>query len=445
MLVHQSKARFRCLVCGRRWGKDRCCTNEALSIIDRLVHSERPRHLVPKVVAWFVYPTFTLADELWVELKRSISADKLAKPPNESKRVIELKGDARIRVRSAENPETLVAAGIDIAVIGEASRMSVEAWKNLRPALDSPGRLGQALLNTTPKGRDWVWEMWKRGTKGHPSYDPEFESFNFPQSFVLGPDGKPARHPHGNPYITLESWVQARKEALEQVGTRWFSQEIQAEFLSGEGALFKYIRERILPAPENPTFPLSAGLDVGRSPDFTVISVMDSTGRQVYVERMGTIGYDAQRLKIVSLCKSLPIHKLLIETNGPGQPFMEMIQRDLMTASPPINTTVEGFYTTGPSKTGLIEGLAVAFEQDPQEIAILGDPIQINELEAYETTPLSSGRVRYHHPEGGHDDYVMALALAWLCVMSGRATPVGTMPSMGDIDEMVQVNPWKMR
>jgi hypothetical protein len=69
------------------------------------------------------------------------------------------------------------------------------------------------------------------------------------------------------------------------------------------------------------------------------------------------------------------------------------------------------FTTTATSKERLIQGLALALEKG--EIAILPDPVLIGELQAYEQDRLASGRFRYSAPPGGHDDTVIALALAW--------------------------------
>jgi hypothetical protein len=70
---------------------------------------------------------------------------------------------------------------------------------------------------------------------------------------------------------------------------------------------------------------------------------------------------------------------------------------------------VEGFRFTGPSKQQLMEGLAVAIQQ--QQVHYPDGPI-VNELEAFEYVYTRTG-VSYSAPEGLHDDCVCALALAW--------------------------------
>ena len=74
-------------------------------------------------------------------------------------------------------------------------------------------------------------------------------------------------------------------------------------------------------------------------------------------------------------------------------------------------TMVVGFQFTNATKAVAIEALALAFER--RELRIPDDPVLINELLAFEGNRLPSGMVRYEAPSGGHDDFVMALALAW--------------------------------
>jgi len=83
---------------------------------------------------------------------------------------------------------------------------------------------------------------------------------------------------------------------------------------------------------------------------------------------------------------------------------LEMLQR--------LGLPVRGFETTASSKPPLIESLALAFERE--ECRWQADPVWTGELEAYERkVSATTGRSQYSAPEGGHDDTVMARALAW--------------------------------
>jgi hypothetical protein len=100
---------------------------------------------------------------------------------------------------------------------------------------------------------------------------------------------------------------------------------------------------------------------------------------------------------------------IIAEANAMGAPNIELLQR----ASLP----VRAFTTTNATKANAIEALTLAFERG--DLAILNDPAQLAELEAYEQERLPSGLVRYSAPEGMHDDTVIALALAWQGAVAG--------------------------
>jgi hypothetical protein len=71
---------------------------------------------------------------------------------------------------------------------------------------------------------------------------------------------------------------------------------------------------------------------------------------------------------------------------------------------------VTAFHTTASSKRLIIEALALAFEQG--SLHLPDEPWLFDELLAYEQERLPGGTLRFGAPPGGHDDGVMALALA---------------------------------
>ena len=86
-----------------------------------------------------------------------------------------------------------------------------------------------------------------------------------------------------------------------------------------------------------------------------------------------------------------------------GGPLIEQLQR--------MRLPVQSFHTSAASKTQAIEALSLAFEQG----AVRLPSVQwlIDELLAFDQERLPSGSMRYCAPRGGHDDGVMALAIAW--------------------------------
>ena len=71
---------------------------------------------------------------------------------------------------------------------------------------------------------------------------------------------------------------------------------------------------------------------------------------------------------------------------------------------------VQAFQTTAASKRIIIDALALAFEQGALRLPDV--PWLLDELLSYEQERLPGGTLRFGAPPGGHDDGVMALALA---------------------------------
>ena len=119
--------------------------------------------------------------------------------------------------------------------------------------------------------------------------------------------------------------------------------------------------------------------------------------------RFNQIDYSVQIGRLEAIYNRFRPRKIIAESNSMGEPLIEQLRNKGM--------HVEGFATTNKSKAQIIDGLALAFEND--ELTILDDPVLINELQAYEAERLPSGMFRYGAPSGMHDDTVMALAMAW--------------------------------
>jgi hypothetical protein len=177
-----------------------------------------------------------------------------------------------------------------------------------------------------------------------------------------------------------------------------------------------------------PIPPIVVGVDLAKRQDFTVFSAFDSLGRQVGLERMHGISYPIQGERLVGFCHGLGAKKAVIETNGPGEAFIDQFKQQLHDVD--ARCEVVPFDTTAQSKSLAINDLALAFERGG-EVYLLPDDVQQAEFEAYEETKTPSGNATYHAPEGQHDDTVMAAAIAWTEVSSRRKRGKGTTPTAG--------------
>jgi predicted phage terminase large subunit-like protein len=200
--VAKSKARFRVLAAGRRWGKSRLGVWECLKVA-----SEGGR-------AWWVAPTYPLANEGWRPL-RSIAHQWPGATVREVDKEVVLPNGGMVQVRSADEPHRLRGAGLDFVVVDEAAFCKEETWTEaLRPALTD--KLGRALIISTPKGRNWFRTLWEKA-----EHRADWDRWQYPTT--------------SNPHIPAGE-VQAA--SLELPSLVW-RQEYLAEFVDAAGARYK--------------------------------------------------------------------------------------------------------------------------------------------------------------------------------------------------------------
>ncbi|MCL4255083.1 MAG: terminase family protein [Anaerolineae bacterium] len=371
-------ARFKVLACGRRFGKTTLAIAEMTRVLDSGGH-----------VAYFA-PTYRMVSEVWRSLKRITKPHTATRHEHEHR--IELHNGSTAECWSLKSADTVRGRAYDLVVIDEAAQFAPldEAWNGaIRPLLTD--RLGRAIFLSTPRGRNFFYQLYQMGQDPH---NPDWASFHAPTS--------------ANPFIEPAEIESARMT----MPIRLFSQEYLAEFLADSGAVFRNVHACSVLSPALPSdFPdetrFVAGVDWGRSDDFTVMCIMNAdTGHEVALERFREVGWAIQRERIASLATDWRVAHIIGEANSIGEPNIQALQAD--------GLPIIGFTMTAKSKSPLIEDLALALERE--HIRLIADPIATSELVAYQAERLTSGGWRYNAPRGGHDDTVIARALAWMAV-----------------------------
>lgn len=374
--MHNSDARFKVLSAGRRWGKTRLGVNECLDVA-----AQGGR-------AWWVSPSYKTSEVGWRPL-RQITRKIPGAEIRLVDRVVNFPGGGFVAVRSADNPDSLRGEGLDFVVMDECAFMQREAWTEaIRPALSD--RQGKVLFISTPKGRNWFWEIYQRGVSGEEGW----QSWTFPTS--------------SNPFIAKEEIEAAKRDLPEMI----FRQEYLAEFIDDAGGVFRRVQEAAVLEPreyeEGKQY--IAGVDVAASVDFTVVSVLDAESKdQVYLDRFNRVDYPVLIDRLEAVYHRYHLTSMVVESNSIGRPVIdELVARGL---------NIIPFTTTSATKQSIIQNLQAAFENG--QIRILNNPVLVGELLSFESKRNASGGFSYSAPDGMNDDCVMSLAIAWYGVNSG--------------------------
>lgn len=379
--VHRSRAPRRVLACGVRWGKTRCAAMEAVAA------ALEPRD---RGVGWVVAPTYDLADKVFREIQLVVGQRLRHRVVTlrEHDKVLVLRnlagGTCEVRAKSADNPVSLLGEGLDFVVVDEAARMKAAIWEShlSQRLLD---RKGWALLISTPRGKGWFYEAFRKGQ----GLDAAYASWNRPS--------------WTNPHLDAAAIEAERARLPEAV----FRQEYGAEFVEGAGAVFRNVRECATGTWKEPEDgpPYVAGLDLARIADYTVLAVMNRERELVFVDRFTRLDWSIQKNRIAAAAERYRRAEILVDSTGGGEPVFEALRE--------AGCNVMPYPFTVKSKSALVNNLALLLEQR-QIVLPRPDlwPEGIDELEAFEYSVTDNGHVRTGAPSGMHDDCVVALALA---------------------------------
>ncbi len=382
--IHKDKSRFKVVVRGRRGGK----TEEEIQgiVMDSVTNPGRhwlvgPNYRQIKSIAWTRLKAVLEADKDWIFNEQELYAH--------NPYILDENGTpTRIELKGADKPDTLVGVALKTLRVDEAALVKNSVWSLvLRPMLAD--YKAPAYFYSTPRGKNWFYDLYMRGVNG----DKDWKSWRQPTSI--------------NRYITSDELVEMKKDMTEIM----YSQEVMAEFLSEETGVFKKIRQCIVgnykDAVDGRFYVM--GVDLAKTIDFTVLTVMDSVTREIVAwERFHDLSWGVQKLKIQELAQRYNNALCVIDSTGLGDPIVEDLQRSGLSIW--YDGEKAGFKFTNSSKTSLIQNLAICLEQ--RRITFPNEPILVDELNAYEYEITDGGKITYGAPDGKHDDCVISLALA---------------------------------
>jgi hypothetical protein len=380
--VHNSNAQRRVLASGVRWGKTLCAAMEGIAAA--LEPKERS-------MGWVVAATYDLADKVYREITyvvaRHLRHRIVSIKENERRLVLKnmAGGLSEIRAKSADNPVSLLGEGLDWVIVDEAARLKPAIWEGhlSQRLLD---KRGWALLISTPKGKGWFFDMWRRGQR---DTDPDYESWNYPSNT--------------NPHLDA-SLIEAERSRLPE---RVFRQEYQANFIEGSGQVFRNVRECATGEWQEPRDGerYYAGLDLAKVQDYTVLCILNDNREVVFVDRFHRIDWGIQIERIRVAAARFNDASIYVDSTGVGEPVYESLCA--------ADCDVEPYPFTAKSKDALIKNLTIMFER--REIRLPRPdvwPEGVDELEGFEYSVTDAGNVRTSAPGGMHDDCVIGLALA---------------------------------
>lgn len=179
-------------------------------------------------------------------------------------------------------------------------------------------------------------------------------------------------------------------------------------FLEDAGAFFRGIKECLYEADDNvnPKHFYNLGVDLAKYNDWTVLTPFDLYSfKAKKQERFNQVDWNFQKMLVEAKARKYNNAQLKIDRTGVGDPVVE----DLVRVG--LNIGDDGAIVfTSKTRREMLDNLAILLQQ--KKIKIPNDPDLVAELEAFQYSLNSKGKIEVKSRKGLHDDRVMSLALA---------------------------------
>lgn len=368
MEVARHPARFKILVCGRRWGKTRLGSCLALKAA---LEGKR---------VWWVAPTYSISNISWAMIRPmavAAGADIM-----ESTRTARFTSGGFIACKSGDQPNNLRGESLDLVLLDEADFLDEVVWTEvLRPALAD--RKGQAIMISTPNTEGgWFHQLFLQGQEGH----PDIASWQFPSA--------------SNPFLDPDEILSAKGSLPEIV----FKREFMAEFVSSSGALLKEGWLNWGSPPPRESLSVSIGVDLAISTkDGADFTAMVAVGRDPE-GRIWILDVTRARLPFDGVLKFI---KAFSAQWNPDVVAIEQVQYQAAVVTELLRTTNLPVIGIRPDRDKVTRfyPLQARFEQGLVYLA--------NDL------PLEFKRELLGFPVGAHDDWVDALVYGYQASLNG--------------------------
>jgi hypothetical protein len=354
--------------------------------------------------------------------------------------------DQMIIGRSSTDPNRLKGHEVDGFWLDEVQNVEERAFRIACSRIRSTTAVRIVLTGSPEDSPDWVWKLLSGEDEGYN---------NVRRRAIEEGSGVWAFRWSTNMNKTNTSGVVGVVRAiLDASGKGFAAQELEGRFPGTAEApslgVIDYARSFVgkLAIPDAEALPYAMGVDIGETIDFTWFTFLSKRGVVLGMERFnaGSPGvpratfYPYLENRIVDSAKKWRVQRVIIDIAKSGKPTWQNVTPRLP------GVRVDGFPTDAPGKKAeIIEALAVALGRSdvkvPSSWSAAGRDVNVEhvqqlrkEFEEFIAEELGNGKRRWRHPDGGHDDGIISLALAWHSVRSGPKNTGGSLSDWGAPD-----------
>ena len=349
-----------------------------------------------------ISPTLGQGRKMFKEIKNALQKLPLFKSANGTTLEIELTNGSSILFKSAEQSDGLrgnTATGI--LCIDECAYIKDEIVYSCLPFVDA--NKSPVLIVSTPLFKSGVF-------------------YDFYTNGVNGVEGF-----HGYDICDYDTSALLSKERLEMyrqsVSSQIFRSDYLGQFITESSEIFGDLKKLVKGVVHQSRVKVmgvdwsTAGIDSGKDPDETAISIMNEFRELEYIEGFSDKDTNQTIDYIINKIVEYGVNKVVVETNSMGKIYIDLLKKKIVSRG--IRCQVVEFTTTNDSKREIIEDLVVHCNNGT--ISLIDDKKLFLEMMNFVVKKTPTGKVTYESGSSNiHDDLCLALAFSLYALKSGR-------------------------
>ncbi len=368
-----SEHKFGVVATGRQFGKSLLAQNLMLYWLLQNKNSKG---------AW-ISPIYNQSKKVFAELYNA--SNKLIKSSNKADLTITFTNGSTVQFLSAERYDSIRGFSFSHMIVDEAAFIKEIAMQEaIFPTLSALGK--KCLIISTPKSKNWFYSRFLQGLTANDTYI----SFRGVST--------------DNPHISQQFIDEQRKSLPPEI----FKQEYLAEFSESGNDVFTGVDAICIlngwtQYQSNKRY--YAGIDFGLQHDYSVLTIIDESGRVSNIERVNGTSYQEVVKKFAAVLRPYRIAGGYAEVNGPGLPVFEMLRKE--------ERRLRDWTTNNSNKGEGVRNLIYDIQEGTLELPHKEFfPHLYNELNAFTYKISATGTMTFNAPSGYFDDCVMSLMLA---------------------------------
>lgn len=203
-------------------------------------------------------------------------------------------------------------------------------------------------------------------------------------------------------------WRRVKQRELRELFPQEYPESIETAFLTSGDNVFGDVKQYLY-TPEPDAAPIrtnrhAGAMDWGQADDYTTLSILDTVlNKEVYLNRWRRQDWATMRHEALDACEYWGVELLAVEQNSASSNIEELVNEVELRS---LKTSVYPFVMTQKLKGDMVSVFKTALQDDGYRL--LNIDYATAEMQQWQTKQSSNGLWGYTHPDGGHDDTIIA-------------------------------------